>query len=375
MFVIGTRPEAIKLAPLIIKAREQDDLFSTRVIITGQHREMLDQMMRHFGIEADRDLAIMSSNRNLCDVTAAALRGIGESIREEHPDLVIVQGDTSTTLAGALAAFYSNVPVAHIEAGLRSFDKSHPWPEEVNRCLTTQLTTYHFAPTSRAKRNLLDEGISEDRIWVCGNTAIDALFMTLESRKHKPTVADESSASNRMILVTAHRRENHGQPLESICEAIIDILDRFADVEIVFPVHMSPAVRKTVESRLGNVDRVSLIDPLSYAEFVVAMNRSYLILTDSGGVQEEAPSLGKPVLVLREVTERPEAAEAGVAKIIGTKASDIIRETSLLLTDQDEYRRMSTAINPFGDGTASTQILRVLRAAGIGSAEADANSS
>ena len=365
MCVIGTRPEAIKLAPIVDLARRQPERFETIVVTTGQHREMLDQMLRLFRIEPDRDLNLMKPGQQLHHITSAALDGVHCAIEELRPDRVIVQGDTSTTFAGALAAFYAGVPVAHVEAGLRSFDRQNPWPEETNRCLTTQVTDYHFPPTTLSRQNLVNEGVDPDRIWVTGNTSIDALLMTLQRMEREkesatPRVAAICGKWARTILVTAHRRENHGAPMQSICNAILELLHAFPDVGVVFPVHMSPHVREPVFALLGKHERVALIEPLDYEEFVVAMSESYLILTDSGGVQEEAPSLGKPVLVLRQTTERPEAAEAGVARIIGTEHGSIVREASRLLEDASAYCAMAHAVNPFGDGHAADRILDVL---------------
>ena len=367
MFVIGTRPEAIKLAPIIHLASQRPDRYETIVITTGQHREMLDQMLVQFQIEPVRDLNIMQPGQELCHVTSAALEGVYAAIKDLAPDHVIVQGDTSTTFAGALAAFYAKIPVSHVEAGLRSYNRNHPWPEETNRCLTCQVTDFHFAPTENARRNLLAEGVAVDRIWVTGNTSIDALFMTLARLDNgrdpqEGGIAEICSRWNRTILVTAHRRENHGAPMRSICRAVLELLNAFPDTGVLFPVHMSPRVRETVFAVLGSHERVALVDPLDYEDFVLAMRESYLILTDSGGVQEEAPSLGKPVLVLRETTERPEASEAGVAKIVGTRAESIICEAGQLLGDPDVYCKMSLALNPFGDGRASERILDVLGA-------------
>jgi UDP-N-acetylglucosamine 2-epimerase (non-hydrolysing) len=358
LIIVGTRPEAIKLAPVVLGAKSRPERFETVVVTTGQHREMLDQMLAHFDIVPDLDLDIMRVDQDPSTVTTAALDGLYRAIGDLTPDCVVVQGDTTTTFAGALAAFYHRVPVAHVEAGLRTFDKTQPWPEEINRCLTGQLTDYHFPPTARARENLLREGVGEERVWVTGNTAIDALLWTLE-HGGRPEEG-EASGGGRTILMTAHRRENHGAPMESICRAVLRLLDAFDDVEVVYPVHKSPKVRATVLRDLGGNDRVHLPEPMDYPRFVKAMAGAHLILTDSGGIQEEAPSLGKPVLVMRETTERPEAIEAGVARLVGTDADRIYDEASRLLTDAEEYRRMSQAVNPYGDGTAARQILTVL---------------
>ena len=354
--VIGTRPEAIKLAPVVLEA-ERSGQFDVQVIRTSQHREMLDQMVDLFELKIDVDLDIMKPDQSLADVTTNALSGLYETFSRLKPDCVVVQGDTTTTFVGALAAFYLQIPVAHVEAGLRTFDKRQPYPEEINRCLTSQLTDLHFPPTARAQQNLLKEGIADDRIWVTGNTAIDALFYTLEKEGRSATTAP---VEPRTILLTAHRRENHGEGMERICEAVLELVQRYDDLRVVYPVHMSPRVRRTVHARLGDHPRVQLIEPLDYREFVLAMSEATLILTDSGGVQEEAPSLGKPVLILREVTERPEASEAGVALPVGTDRERIVREASRLLDDAEHYRRMSETMNPYGDGKAAGRILAAI---------------
>lgn len=357
MVVLGTRPEAIKLAPVILKARERPARFETVVVATGQHRQMLDQILGPFDIRPDVDLDIMRADQSLCHVTTSALEGLYRTIGEHRPDWLVVQGDTSTTFSGALAAFYHRVRVAHVEAGLRTFDRQQPWPEEANRCLTAQVTDLHFPPTERARQNLLREGISEDRIQVTGNTAIDALLLSLDRARDRGERVD---STRRTILLTAHRRENHGAPMESICRAVLRLLETFPDLGLVYPVHLSPRVRQTVLPMLGDHPRVELVDPMDYEPFILAMDRAHLILTDSGGVQEEAPSLGKPVLVLRKTTERPEAAEAGVARVVGTEENDIVREVERLLRDEVEYKRMSAAVNPYGDGKASERILEAL---------------
>ncbi|MEE9346417.1 MAG: UDP-N-acetylglucosamine 2-epimerase (non-hydrolyzing) [Methylococcales bacterium] len=361
MIVIGTRPEAIKLAPIVLGALERPDLFVTQIVVTGQHREMLDQMLRQFGIEPDLDLDIMKQDQNLCHVTNAALDGLYKAIASLNPDCVIVQGDTTTTFAGALAAFYQHVPVAHVEAGLRTFDKQQPWPEEVNRCLTSQLADFHFPPTQLSRENLQKEGVSAERIWVTGNTAIDALLHTLK-RVGQKSKTSHSTKDTRQILLTAHRRENHGVPMESICRAVRRLLDEDDTLELLYPVHKSPRVREVVYRDLGDHPRIQLVEPMEYEAFVIAMNESTLILTDSGGIQEEAPSLGKPVLVLRETTERPEAIEAGVAKLIGTDSERIYQEARKLLYDDAAYQSMARAVNPYGDGSAANQVLDILAA-------------
>jgi len=356
MIVIGTRPEAIKLAPVAMAAAAHGG-FRVCVVRTSQHREMLDAMVEHFALPVAVDLDIMRHDQDLAQITTAALEGLHRVIGERRPDCVVVQGDTTTTFCGALAASYRRVKVAHVEAGLRTYDRSQPFPEEANRCLTGQLADLHFAPTTRARDNLLREGVAAERIHVTGNTAIDALHYTLgraSAERSRP------SAGRREILVTAHRRENHGEPLADVCRAIVRLVDAFEDVVVRFPVHLSPRVRATVMPMLGDHARIELGPPLGYREFVLAMDRAHLVLSDSGGIQEEAPSLGKPVLVLRETTERPEACEAGTAMLVGTDPERVFAEASRLLTDEAHYARMSRAANPFGDGTAGVKIVRAL---------------
>lgn len=357
--VMGTRPEVIKLAPLVIAARQRPDDFEVLAISTAQHRQMLDQAVAQFGIAIDEDLGIMQPDQSPADVIARALTALSALFARTKPDVVVVQGDTATTLAGALAAYLNRIAVAHVEAGLRTHDKWQPFPEEINRRLTSPIADYHFAPTDRARDNLLREGIEPHTISVTGNTAIDALLWMLWR------VRAGSSApvkSGRLLLVTAHRRENHGPPLDHICDALLTLLDRFADTRVLLPVHLNPRVQSVVRARLGQHPRIQLVAPLGYEEMVRAIDESYLILTDSGGLQEEAPGLGKPVLVLRETTERPEAIEAGVAMLVGTDADRIVTEASRLLTDPAAYAAMAHAKNPFGDGTASVQILNALSA-------------
>lgn len=357
MIIMGTRPEVIKLAPVIMKLDDCPELFETRVVTTSQHRQMLDQMLETFGIEVDHDLDIMREDQDLDQLTRAAMEGLYPVIGNMRPHLVIVQGDTTTTLVGAISAFYHKVPVAHVEAGLRTFDKHQPFPEEINRRLVTQAADYHFAPTDTSRRNLLNEGIPDKFVWVTGNTAIDALFMTLDKLGESIGIPRE----RREILVTAHRRENHGEPLVRICRAILRIADEFPDVHFTYPVHPSPRIRKPVFDLLGGHPRIDLPEPMDYEKFVAAMNRAHLILTDSGGVQEEAPSLGKPVLVLRETTERPEGVEAGTLRLVGTEEEDICGAARRLLQDPDAYRLMSAVRNPYGDGKAADRILSALK--------------
>ena len=353
----GTRPEAIKMAPLV-KVLEQREGIESIVCITAQHRQMLDQVMDIFNIQADYDLDIMQSGQTLSDITSRVMKGLEGVIAEAKPDIVLVHGDTTTTFAGALASFYCQTKIGHVEAGLRTYDKYSPFPEEMNRCLTTYLADLYFAPTENNETNLLKENVNPDNIYITGNTVIDAI---------KTTVCDEFTFSNetlqtldfensRVVLVTAHRRENLGEPLRNICTAILNTVNAFADVEVVYPVHLNPLVRNTAFEILGNHPRIHLIDPLDVTELHNLMNRCFMVMTDSGGLQEEAPSLGKPVLVLRNETERPEAVTAGTVKIAGVKQEDIEKLAYELLTDKTEYEKMSKAVNPYGDGLASERI-------------------
>lgn len=355
LVVMGTRPEAIKLAPLILAAKADPDRFDVLAVRTSQHREMLDQVVAYFDLPILADLNVMRKDQGLMHVTTAALEGLQRVIAEVRPDVVVVQGDTTTSFVGALAAFYENVPVAHVEAGLRTYDKRAPFPEEVYRRLTSVIADFHFAPTETARLNLLKENVPAEMIWVTGNTAIDALFLTLAK-----TPPAETAGPAPTLLLTTHRRENHGEPMQRICEAVLILLKGFPDLRVVCPVHLSPRVRQVVNPMLGSHPRVSLIEPLGYEDFVLAMNSAHIILSDSGGVQEEAPALGKPVLVLRDSTERPEAVEAGTARLVGTEVAAIVSACSELLTDPEAYRAMAQARNPFGDGHASEQILDVL---------------
>jgi UDP-N-acetylglucosamine 2-epimerase (non-hydrolysing) len=357
LVVMGTRPEAIKLAPLIQGAQSDPKRFEVLVVRTSQHQEMLDQVIEFFDLPVFVDLNIMRPDQTLTHVTTAAIEGLQSVITQVRPDVVVVQGDTTTSFAGALAAFYENVPVAHVEAGLRTYDKRSPFPEEVYRRLTSVIANYHFAPTEVARRNLLVENVPSNTIWVTGNTSIDALLLTLKRSAPSIKSAQESSP---LLLLTTHRRENHGEPMRRICEAIQILLERFPKLRVICPLHLSPRVRKVVCPMLGSHPRVRLVEPLGYEPFVLAMNDSHIILSDSGGVQEEAPALGKPVLVLRDATERPEAVEAGAALLVGTEVEAIVSACSRLLTDQDAYQAMAQARNPFGDGHASERILDVL---------------
>ncbi|MCL4499425.1 MAG: UDP-N-acetylglucosamine 2-epimerase (non-hydrolyzing) [Chloroflexi bacterium] len=356
----GTRPEAIKMAPVVKELGRRPE-FTSRVAVTAQHREMLDQVLDLFEIQPDHDLNIMTSGQTLFDVTTRALTGLGPIFEEEAPDVVLVQGDTTTTFVAGLAAFYLEIPVGHIEAGLRTYDKHHPFPEEINRRLTTALSDFHFAPTETSRQNLLVEGIPEDRVYVTGNTVIDALLSVVrEDYRFESEHLNEVLLNERpVILVTAHRRENWGEPLEDICRAIKRLSDT-NEVEVVFSVHRNPRVREAVGKILKGSDRIHLIEPLDYEPFVQLINKSHLILTDSGGIQEEAPSLGKPVLVLREVTERPEGVAAGTVRVVGRETDRIIAEAARLLTDSGAYNKMARAVNPYGDGHASERIADIL---------------
>ncbi len=360
--VFGTRPEAIKLAPLIHRLKSAPEKYAPLTIVTAQHREMLDQVLDLFSIQPDHDLHIISPRQKLAQIVAKAVTGLDSVLSQSKPDFVVVQGDTSTTFVGALAAFYNRIPVAHVEAGLRTRQKFYPFPEEINRHLTTVLADAHFAPTEESRLNLLSEGIPSDRVWITGNTVIDALQDVLRwnQRCDHPILARMAAHKLRMILVTSHRRENQGKPQEQICSALLDLAARFPDILIVFPVHLSPAVRDTVMPRLKKHDRIVLLDPINYFETVHFMKASSLILTDSGGIQEEAPALGKPVLVLRDATERPEGVAAGTVRLVGTDRQRIVESTSELLSNALAYRRMAEAVNPYGDGRACERILQAL---------------
>lgn len=355
--IFGTRPEAIKMAPLV-KELQQRDCFQCEVAVTAQHRQMLDQVLSLFGINVDYDLNIMTDRQSLFSITTKALLGLRDVLDSSKPDMVLVHGDTTTTFAGALAAFYDGVKVGHVEAGLRTHNKWLPFPEEMNRKLTGALADLHFAPTRTARKNLLREGVSSQNIFVTGNTVIDALRTTVKEDFVFSTDALNNLDFDRqkVVLVTAHRRENLGEPLENICHAIRKLADSFRDIKVVYPVHLNPAVRDTVFQILGQHERILLLDPLDTDEMHNLMAKSFLILTDSGGLQEEAPSLGKPVLVLRHETERPEAVKAGTVKIVGTDREVIYKEAARLLTDKQEYDRMANAVNPYGDGRASIRI-------------------
>lgn len=360
--VIGTRPEAVKMAPVLMELARHDEQLESIVVSTAQHREMLDQILSVFHLTPDIDLNTMLPNQTLFDITQRTLDGIKKLLEERSPHMLLVQGDTTAVFAASLAAFYLKTPVGHVEAGLRSYDFAHPYPEEMNRRFTDMVATLHFAPTQRSRENLLREGVAPDRVFVTGNPVVDALHAALPQLSDGPIagLAPDLFQQQRVLLLTSHRRENHGAPLEHICAAVREILRQHPDVHCVYPVHLNPQVRDTVHRVLAGVERVHLIAPLDYWSFIRLMARSHVILTDSGGVQEEAPSLGKPVLVLRTVTERPEAAEAGLAKVIGTETQTIVDETSALLADSTLYARMSQGANPYGDGQAAQKIVAAL---------------
>lgn len=358
MSIFGTRPEAIKMGP-VVKELEKTDGIESIVCVTAQHREMLDQVLEVFDIVPDYDLDIMKERQTLKDITIHALEGLDRVIKEVLPDIVLVHGDTSTTFVGALAAFYNQVKVGHVEAGLRTYDKYQPFPEEMNRKLTGSLTDLHFSPTPLAKEHLLKEAIDEEQIFITGNTVIDALKTTIEDNYTftLPILNEIDYKNKRVITMTAHRRENLGEPLKNICRGVYRLVEEFDDVEVVYAVHKNPAVRETVYPILGNHSRIHLIDPLDLKDMHNLMNLSYLVLTDSGGLQEEVPSMKKPVLVLRNVTERPEGIKAGTLKLVGTDENKIFTLASELLQDEKEYKRMTEAKNPFGDGFASKRIV------------------
>ena len=358
MSVFGTRPEAIKMAPLVNELKKYPQHITPLVAVTAQHREMLDQVLSIFEIEPDYDLNIMKSKQSLADITTRALNGLDTIMKEEKPDLVLVHGDTTTTFAASLAAFYNQISVGHVEAGLRSYDKWSPFPEEMNRMLTGNLADLHFAPTIRASENLLNEGKTAERIYITGNTAIDALKNTVREDYNHPLLT--KIQENRMILLTSHRRENHGEPMKRIFQAVKRIVNEHEDVHVVFPVHLNPSIRELADKVLGTHSRVHLIEPLDVIDFHNFASKATLILTDSGGVQEEAPSLGSPVLVLRENTERPEGVSAGTLKLVGTDEETIYSTASILLTNEEEYYKMSQAVNPYGDGEASNRIVKAI---------------
>ena len=358
VLVFGTRPEAIKMCPLVKEMKSRPDEFDTVVCVTGQHREMLDQVLRVFNVKPDHDLAIMRPGQTLFDVTSDVLLKIKKVFECEGPDLVLVHGDTTTSFAAALAAFYLQIPVGHVEAGLRTNNLYSPWPEEFNRQAVDVISRWYFAPTDASRQNLLSEGKDASRIFVTGNTGIDALGTTVAEDYHHPEL--EWAADSRLILITAHRRENLGEPMHHMFRAIRRVMEEHPDTKAIYPIHMNPVVRKAAHEELDGFGRLHIIDPLEVLDFHNFMARSYLILTDSGGIQEEAPSLGKPVLVMRDTTERPEGVAAGTLKLVGTDEEVIYREFSRLLSDEVEYEAMSHASNPYGDGHASERIADVL---------------
>ena len=361
MTVFGTRPEGIKMAP-IIKEMEKRKEIQNITCITAQHRDMLDQVLNIFQINPDYDLNIFQPGQSLTKITTRALEGLEQVIIEENPDVLLVQGDTTTVFAGALAAFYQKVKVGNVEAGLRSGNILSPYPEEANRMLTGILTEYHFAPTERNRENLIRENYPEEKIFITGNTVIDALKYVIKKDYtfNKSLLNNLDYKNKRIILLTSHRRENIGEPMENIFTAIKDIVDKYDDIEVVFPVHLNPKVREIANEILGNNPKIHLIDPLDYEPFTNLMSRVYLVVTDSGGLQEEAPTLGKPVLVVRKETERPEGIEAGTAKLVGTKYNDIYENLDLLLKDEKEYEKMAKAVNPYGDGNAAKKIVDII---------------
>jgi len=369
LFVFGTRPEAIKMASVIKELKARPDVFKCVVCVTAQHRQMLDQVLNLFQIVPDYDLDIMKPGQDLFDVTCNVLQGLKLVLKTERPDIVLVHGDTTTTLAASLAAYYCRIPVGHVEAGLRTGNKFAPFPEEINRKIAGSLSDLHFAPTETARENLLREGVPSLTIHVTGNTVIDSLLTVVEHLRKNATIREEMERrfsfldiSKRLILVTGHRRENFGEGFERICHALADIAEQYPNVEILYPVHLNPNVQDPVKRILGSekYTNIHLIEPVDYLPFVYLMNRSYLIITDSGGVQEEAPSLGKPVLVMRDMTERPEALDAGTVKLVGTDRNIIVQETILLLNNRDQYKLMSMSHNPYGDGKAAMKISKVL---------------
>lgn len=374
MLVFGTRPEAIKMAPVVKEFQKRNEEFETVVCVTGQHREMLDQVLDIFAIKPDYDLNIMKQGQDLYDVTSRVILGMRDILREVKPDVVLVHGDTTTSMAAALAAFYQQIPVGHVEAGLRTFNIYSPWPEEINRQVTGRIATYNFAPTSLSRENLLNENVADDKIIVTGNTVIDALHIVVDKIKNDNELNSRLSLSlkemgynvnrleqgQRLVLITGHRRENFGDGFKHICEAIRDLSKRFPEVDFVYPMHLNPNVRRPIRETFGedlnNLGNTFFIEPLEYLSFVFLMERSFIVLTDSGGIQEEAPGLGKPVLVMRDTTERPEAVTAGTVQLVGTDYDKIVDGVTRLLTDDEAYQRMSRANNPYGDGLAAPRI-------------------
>lgn len=379
MLVFGTRPEAIKMAPLVKEFQKHPNEFETIVCVTGQHREMLDQVLKIFEITPDYDLNIMKQGQDLYDVTVRVLLGLRDVLKEAQPDVVLVHGDTTTSTAAALAAFYQQIPVGHVEAGLRTHNIYSPWPEEMNRQITGRIATYHFSPTPLSKQNLLDEGVKEESIVVTGNSVIDALYMVVDKIKKDKVLDAELEnllkqagydvnrlvGGKKLVLITGHRRENFGDGFINMCTAIKDLTKKYSEVDFVYPMHLNPNVRKPIHEvfgeNLSNLGNMFFIEPLEYLSFVYLMEKSTIVLTDSGGIQEEAPGLGKPVLVMRDTTERPEALEAGTVKLVGTDYDKIVSEVSALLDNQDYYNSMSKAVNPYGDGLACGRIVEFLK--------------
>lgn len=375
MLVFGTRPEAIKMAPLVKEFQKYPDKFETIVCVTGQHRQMLDQVLNLFEIVPDYDLNIMKQGQDLFDVTARVLTGMRDVLKEVTPDVVLVHGDTTTSMATALAAFYTQIPVGHVEAGLRTHNIYSPWPEEMNRQITGRIAEFHFAPTTLSRDNLQKENVEDMKITVTGNTVIDALYMVVDKMKHDPVLDFKLTAElmtagydvgrlangKKLVLITGHRRENFGEGFISICKAIKSLTEKYPDVDFVYPMHLNPNVRRPIHeifgANLNGLDNMFFIEPLEYLSFVYLMEKSYIVLTDSGGIQEEAPGLGKPVLVMRNTTERPEALEAGTVKLVGTDYDTIVKELSLLIEDPKYYEEMSRAVNPYGDGHACERII------------------
>jgi len=383
LIIFGTRPEAIKMAPLIKKIQSFPKSFEIQVCVTGQHREMLDQVLNIFDIIPEYDLSIMKKKQDLFDLTSSIILGIRDILKKEKPDIVLVHGDTTTSTISALASFYEKINVGHIEAGLRTYNMYSPWPEEINRQLTSRIAKYHFSPTNISKNNLLNEGINKENIFITGNTVIDALFWVINKIKSNPNIENNIikelkknglkdrnlklwiEKKRKLILITGHRRENFGKGFINICQAIDELSDVFPNVDFVYPMHLNPNVRYAVENVFGKIDKITkkniyFIEPLEYFPFVYLMDKSYIILTDSGGIQEEAPSLKKPVLVLRNTTERPEAVEVGTVRLVGTKKNNIIKEVKLLIEDKKTYSKMEKTINPYGDGKASDRIIKEL---------------
>ena len=356
MTVFGTRPEAIKMAPLVLELQKQSQRFEAITTVSAQHREMLDQVLDIFHIKPDYDLNIMHARQTLTDITSNVLINLDKILKEAKPDIVLVHGDTTTTFAASVAAFYNQIPIGHVEAGLRTWEKYSPYPEEMNRQMTDAMTDLYFAPTNQSKANLLKENHKEDNIYITGNTAIDALKQTVDKEYHHD-ILDKVSPDNKLILLTMHRRENQGEPMRRVFKVIREVVESREDVEVIYPVHLSPAVQEAAKEILGNTERIHLISPLDVVDFHNLAARSYFIMTDSGGVQEEAPSLGKPVLVLRDTTERPEGVEAGTLKLVGTESEKVKEEMEKLLDNDAEYQRMAQAKNPYGDGKASERIL------------------